>query len=164
MKAKTIGLLGALLFLQMNCGSDSLGHTGTGGINGSGGITGSGGGAAGARGGSGAGGQAGDTQGADAGMTCSPACAAGSICVASGSVGGAVILPNDAGVCPSGTHLALSGGALGLCTRDLNYSCVTIPAECGGTVTCACAASLCTPPAVCGGPTDGVLSCIFRGV
>jgi len=145
--SKTIGLLGSLLFLQMNCGSDSLGRTGTGGIsgsggiNGTGGINGSGGGAAGARGGSDAGGQAGHTQGADGGMTCTSACASDSICVARGSEGGAVILPNDAGVCPSGMHLA--GELLDFCTPDLSYSCVTIPAECGGTVTCACAGWLC---------------------
>jgi hypothetical protein len=91
-------------------------------------------------------------------MTCTPACASNFICVASGSEGGAIIVANDAGVCPSGTHLA--GGALKTCEHDLSYGCMKIPAGCGGTVTCTCAATLCTTPAICMGPMDGVLSCI----
>ena len=88
-------------------------------------------------------------------MTCSPACGAGSICVGTGTEGGAQIMPNDAGVCPSGRHL--SGN---ICEADLSYACMLIPAACGGMVTCACASSLCAPLHSCQEPSGGVLGCI----
>ena len=88
-------------------------------------------------------------------MTCSPACASGSVCVATGTEGGAVIMPNDAGVCPTGRHL--SGN---FCASDLAYACMAIPAGCGGTVTCACASSLCPTLHNCQEPSGGTLSCV----
>ena len=101
----------------------------------------------------------GGNQGTDGGMTCSPACTAGFICIASGTEGGAVINANDAGVCPSGTHPT---GFENRCDNNLAYGCMPIPATCGGTVTCTCAATLCTLPSACMGPTNGVLSCILE--
>ena len=94
-------------------------------------------------------------QGGSGAMTCSPACGSGSICVGTGTEGGALIMPNDAGVCPSGRHL--SGN---FCASDLAYACMTIPAGCGGTVTCACASSLCPALHSCQEPSGGILSCI----
>jgi hypothetical protein len=124
---------------NFGCGS-SAGNPdgGGGGTTGSAGTTGSGGSSA-----------------SDGGQMCSPACGSGSICVASGSEGGAVIFPNDAGVCPSGRHLSGS-----VCVNDLAYSCAAIPAGCGGNVTCTCASSLCPTSFMCQGPSNGVLSCI----
>ncbi len=88
-------------------------------------------------------------------MSCSPVCGSGTICVATGTEGGAVIMPDDAGVCPSGRHL--SGD---FCVNDLAYACLAIPAGCAGTVTCACASSLCPALHLCGEPSGGILSCI----
>lgn len=131
------------LGLGSGCSStlgSSDGGSGTGGSGtGTGGVTGTG----------GAGGQAGDD------MSCSPACGSGTICVGTGTEGGALFMPNDAGVCPSGRHL--SGN---FCASDLGYACVRIPAGCAGTVTCACASSLCPSSHNCGGPSDGILTCI----
>jgi hypothetical protein len=121
-----------------------------------GGAAGADGGAAGADGGAGDGGHS-DAGSGDGGMTCSPACGAGSICVGTGTEGGAIKVADDAGVCPSGTHPT---GVGNICTNDLAYSCKSIPAGCNGTVTCACAASLCQASHVCRGPSDGVLTCV----
>ena len=124
--------------------SSSLGSNDGGGSGGSGTGTG------------GSGGQSGsDGSGGSGGMTCSPACGSGSVCVATGIEGGALFMPDDAGVCPSGRHL--SGN---LCVTDLGYACMTIPAGCGGTVTCACASSLCPSSHACQGPSGGILTCI----
>ena len=125
--------------------SSSLGSNDGGGSGGSG--TGSGG------SGTGTGGSGG--QGGAGGMTCSPACSSGSICVGTGIEGGALILPNDAGVCPSGHHL--SGNIF---ESDLAYACMPIPAGCGGTVSCTCASSLCPASHACQGPSGGILTCI----
>jgi hypothetical protein len=90
-------------------------------------------------------------------MTCAPACGTGSVCVGTGTVGGAIISVDDAGVCPTGTH---PGNFADRCDRDLSYSCMTIPVGCGGTATCACASSLCQAPHMCGVAAGGVLTCI----
>jgi hypothetical protein len=115
----------------------------------------------GGKGGAGSGGTlgSGGNQGTDGGMTCSPACTSGFICVASGTEGGAIINANDAGVCPSGTHPT---GFENRCENNRAYGCMPIPAACGGTVTCTCAAALCSAPETCLGPTNGVLSCIVE--
>lgn len=130
--------------LGSGCGSASIPNDGGG----------TGGGSTGGQGGTGgSGGQAG--QGGGGGMTCSPACGSGSICVGTGTEGGALIMPDDAGVCPSGRHP--SGN---ICVTDLSYACMTIPSGCGGTVTCACASSLCPASHTCQGPSGGILTCI----
>ena len=120
-----------------------------------------GGGSGGSSGGAGSGGTlgSGGNQGTDGGMTCSPGCTSGSICIASGTEGGAIINANDAGVCPAGTHPT---GFENRCENNLAYGCMQIPATCGGTVTCTCAATLCRAPEICMGPTNGVLSCILE--
>jgi hypothetical protein len=161
--------------LGAGCSSTSGSTDGGSGGNGSGGSSGTGGNAAtgGSSGGTGGQGGAGDSigtggsvgtgggsggqggQGGQALMTCSPACGSGSICVATGTEGGVQIFANDAGVCPTGRHL--SGQT---CINDLAYACMTVPAGCAGTVTCACASSLCPALHSCQGPSAGILSCI----
>jgi len=133
-------------------GGTGTGGTGTGGT-GTGGTAGGSGGRGGHGGHGAQGGQGG--LGAGGGMTCSPVCGNRSICVATGTEGGALIMPNDAGVCPSGRHL--NGQT---CVSDLSYVCMTIPAGCAGTVTCACASSLCSTLHTCEEPSGGILSCI----
>ena len=130
-------------------GGAGTGGTGTGG-SGTGGTEGGHGGQGGLGGHGGQGGQGGGGT-----MTCAPACGGGSICVATGTEGGALIMPNDAGVCPSGRHLVGNN-----CITDLSYACMTIPAGCGGTVTCTCASSLCPTGHSCQEPSGGILSCI----
>ena len=88
-------------------------------------------------------------------MTCNPPCGSGSVCVGTGTQGGAAILPNDAGVCPSGTH-----NVGNFCTQDLGYACMTLPAGCGGTVSCTCASSLCPAAHTCFVTGAGSLSCV----
>jgi hypothetical protein len=61
-------------------------------------------------------------------------CAAGSFCLGTGTEGGAILMPNDAGVCPAGSYNP--GGAINTCVRQLSYACVPIPAACNGTITC----------------------------
>jgi len=100
---------------------------------------------------------AGGSGGIDGGAGCSPACGAGSVCVGSGTVGGAIIDADDAGVCPSGTHAT---GFENRCEQDLSYSCSPIPSSCGGTVTCSCASTLCAAGHTCQDPSGGVLTCV----
>jgi hypothetical protein len=160
---RTVSLLFvAILALGFGAGCSSTSPSADGGGSGGSGSVGTGGSAA--TGGSGGKGGAGGTggalgtggaSGAGGTMTCSPACGSGSICVATGAEGGALLFPNDAGVCPTGRHL--SGP---LCVSDLSYSCMTIPAGCAGAVTCACASSLCSAPYACFGLSGGILSCI----
>jgi hypothetical protein len=133
-------------------GAGSGGHTGSGGntdvdsstdVDGHTGVGGS---------------PASDAAAVDAGgMTCSPACAAGSVCVGTGTEGGPIIFA-DAGVCPAGSH---PSGIGSYCNLDLSYACMTIPAACGGgTPTCACASTLCPPSHICRPQTDGALQCV----
>jgi hypothetical protein len=135
MRAHLVLVFAALVIgLGAACGSSSGGSDGGGGHGGSTGTGGSGG---------------------TGGDTCSPACGAGSVCVASGVQGGVVVLVNDAGTCPSGYHPTGNGS----CTQDLAYACMQIPAGCGGTVTCTCASSLCAGR-MCDGYSGGLLSCV----
>jgi hypothetical protein len=75
---------------------------------------------------------------------CSPPCGAGSICVRDQVMGGAVVLPDDAGGCPSGYY---SNGSI--CERDPSFFCAPLPSGCNGTVTCGCAGTLCTTQQTC---------------
>ena len=119
--------------LGAGCGSNLGGSDGgTGGTSGSGGQ---GGGGTGAGGGGGA-----------VATDCAPGCGAGKICVGTGTEGGALIMPDDAGVCPTGRHL--SGNA---CQLDLSYACQPMPSACNGTLACACADALC--------PSNGPYTC-----
>jgi hypothetical protein len=98
--------------------------------------------------GGGTGGQGGTTagkggSGGASATDCNPACQTDQICVGTGTEGGAVIMPNDAGVCPAGSHVSDPGGGLAICQRDLAYTCAPMPSACNGTLACACATSLC---------------------
>jgi hypothetical protein len=95
----------------------------------------------------------------DAGPTaCGTAtCAAGDICVVTESGGGPCLSPDDAGLCPDGKPP--TGGC---CNREVtDYACAPLPGACGGTLSCACAASLCTCGG-CGVPNDvgNTLHCV----
>jgi hypothetical protein len=80
-----------------------------------------------------------------AGPACGAAtCAATEVCVRTQFSGGACMMPGDAG-CPAGTSFT---GAC--CTQDPSWACAPLPSGCGGTPTCACAAStLCQPAYTC---------------
>jgi hypothetical protein len=140
-----IGLVALAVGLGEGCASTS-GSSDGGGTGGAG--------AEGGHGGSGTGGS-----GGAGGGNCTPACGTGSACVGTGTVGGAIITPNDAGVCPTGSHLA--GGTASFCEADLNYGCQPIPAGCNGTLTCACAGTLCpSGPYSCQVQSSGELTCV----
>ena len=124
-------------------GAGSGGNTGAGGVTSSGGHTGAGGIAV-----------DGGPDGMMASSSCNPACGGGSVCVGSGTQGGAVFFP-DGGVCSPGRHVSN-----GFCVQDLSFACKPIPNGCNGTATCACASSLCTAGS-CSAPSAGELDCIL---
>ena len=140
---------------------------GSGGANGQGGSQDSGTGSGGnGQGGNGQGGASADAgtggHAADAGpdsMTnaggCNPACGTGSVCVGTGTEGGAIFFP-DGGVCPAGRHVSN-----GFCVQDLTFACMPIPSGCNGTATCACASSLCNGR-FCRVPSAGELDCVLQ--
>jgi len=80
-------------------------------------------------------------------------CAADQACVVTTSSGGACLMPDDAGVCPDGTHTT------GCCDNvSITYACAKLPDACQGALACPCATSLCE----CGGcdvADAGVLAC-----
>ncbi|MES1206331.1 MAG: hypothetical protein ABUS79_10380, partial [Pseudomonadota bacterium] len=125
-----------------NGGQAGAAAGGHGGQAGAGGTGGGGGSAAGGQAGGAAAGHGGGGHGGANATDCTPACATGSICVGTGTQGGAVFLA-DAGVCPAGRHAENN-----ICVQDLFYQCMPIPAACNGTVSCSCAA-----PTLCGGRT-----------
>jgi hypothetical protein len=134
--------------LAVGCASTSgNADGGTGGTSGTGGATGTGG-----HGGTGGGGAGGGSA-----SGCVPACGPGNVCVGSGTEGGAIIVPNDAGVCPTGTHPA--GGTPTTCQNDLSYACKPLPSGCNGTLTCACATAICSDP-ICQVVSATELTCI----
>lgn len=80
-------------------------------------------------------------------------CGEGEACVVTTSGGGACELPDDAGVCPNGSHTT------GCCDNTTTtFACQKLPSACNGALSCPCAESLCQ----CGGcnlEDAGVLSC-----
>lgn len=71
-------------------------------------------------------------------------CAANQVCVRDQTLGGAVFVPDDAGMCPTGR--IPQGGS---CVSAPTYSCAPRPAACTGALSCACAASLCANSRTC---------------
>jgi hypothetical protein len=61
------------------------------------------------------------------------------ICVANRGIGGAQVVPDDAGSCPVGRHVE---GLL--CQSDWTYSCQARPLGCSATIDCTCAAFFCS--------------------
>jgi hypothetical protein len=112
--------------------------------------------------GGGSGGQGGSGTGSGGGggstTDCNPACGAGKICVGTGTEGGPAIMPNDAGVCPAGSHV--SGN---FCQRDLSYACQPMPTACNGTLACPCADTICpsTGPYTCQVASASELLCVI---
>jgi hypothetical protein len=93
---------------------------------------------------------------------CDPACGAGSICVRTQTLGGALIQPDDAGVCPSGTYLVPSGGTgPGFCEGNPSFACAPRPAACTGALSCDCAASACPPAHTCQNDTPSEINCLL---
>jgi hypothetical protein len=175
MRAISLSTVFAACLLAAACSSTGINNGGQGGQVGSGGAgdgghqTGAGGagaggagtggtgaGGAGSGGHTGVGGHSNDAgQDATAGRSdCNPACGSGSVCVGTGIQGGAIFMPNDAGVCPAGRHVEN-----GFCLQDLTFACMPIPSGCNGAATCTCASSLCNGR-TCGTPTLDELTCI----
>ena len=89
----------------------------------------------------------------DASGSCGSAtCAATEICVRQRVLGGALQLPDDAGMCPTGRHLEGS-----MCVADFSYRCATRPAC--TTADCACLGSLCQSSYMCRGAEATLLTC-----
>ena len=140
------------------------GQLGSGGAGDGGHQTGAGGSGAGGAGntgvgGSGIGGHVSDAgpDAKDSGATdCNPACGSGSVCVGTGIQGGAIFMPDDAGVCPAGRHVES-----GFCLQDLTFACMPIPSGCNGAATCACASSLCNGR-TCNVPSPGEMTCVLQ--
>jgi len=87
-------------------------------------------------------------------VTCSSTtCAPGEICLVTTSGGGPCQLPDDAGICPNGTHTN------GCCSNvTTTYVCKAVPSACGSGLACPCASTLCQ----CGGcaiADAGVMQC-----
>jgi hypothetical protein len=92
---------------------------------------------------------------------CNPACTAGNVCVSNQTVGGRVIEPNDAGICPTGMHPVPSGGTGPRhCEANPTYTCAPRPAACTGTLSCSCAGVLCESGHACRGTTQAQVSCV----
>ena len=87
-------------------------------------------------------------------VTCGTStCAAGEICLVTTAGGGPCILPDDAGVCPNGTH------SNGCCSNvTTTYACKAVPSACGGSLACPCASTLCQCGG-CGIADAGVMQC-----
>jgi hypothetical protein len=84
-------------------------------------------------------------------------CNSHEICVVQTSTAGPCIAENEAGMCPP--HTTLVGGC---CTYSSStYSCEPEPASCDGTLSCGCAASLCS--CECTGASGSTLQCACLG-
>lgn len=80
-------------------------------------------------------------------------CTGGTVCVVTTSGGGPCLQPDDAGVCPDGTHTT------GCCDNTTTtYACEALPDSCNGALACPCASSLCQC-GDCNVADAGVLSC-----
>jgi hypothetical protein len=81
-------------------------------------------------------------------------CAGGTVCVRSQILGGACLLPGDAG-CPPGY---MAGAQC--CVRDPSYACADRPVACAAALTCGCAAAtLCSGGSVCMTPSPDEIDC-----
>jgi hypothetical protein len=96
----------------------------------------------------------------DAGAgSCSPACAHGSVCVKTQVIGGALIEPDDAGVCPAPRVMVPE--APGICSLPPSFQCATVPAACRASLSCACAQPVCGSLS-CESATAALVQCLLR--
>jgi hypothetical protein len=101
----------------------------------------------------------------DAG-TC-PTCGSGSVCVEDQTSGGALILPDDAGACPSG-RIPADAGTLLVCELAPTFHCAVLPSACttalGSTAVahCTCAPSLCSGEGMCSDVTPTLVECLLE--
>ncbi len=99
----------------------------------------------------------------DAG-TCAT-CGTGHVCVENQTVGGARILPNDAGQCPPG--LIVVPNAPNACSSPPTFHCAPLPPTCttapGSTAIahCACAPSICAAGERCTDLTPTLMQCLL---
>jgi hypothetical protein len=104
-----------------------------------------------------------DVESADAALC--DTCRGGAWCVSDQVVGGAVILPDDAGMCPPG-RIPSVGGALTRCVQAPVYHCTTLPGACfpqGGAAPspCVCDPSVCPSGFMCSlGPSVATVQCV----
>jgi hypothetical protein len=82
-------------------------------------------------------------------------CAGGQVCVREQVQGGAVIVPDDAGMCPGGR--VLTGN---YCEQAPSYHCAATPPSCSSGLACACAQSLCSSPYQCTQASAGMVQCV----
>jgi hypothetical protein len=79
------------------------------------------------------------------------------------TVGGAIILPNDAGQCPNGRLVVVPGGT---CSSPPSYHCVQLPGACtNGTPAvahCVCVPSICPPSYMCTDLTPTFTQCLLE--
>jgi hypothetical protein len=94
----------------------------------------------------------------DAGsVTCGAVtCGAGDICVMNQFEGGAVQLPNDAGMCPDG-----ESNLGGHCQPLPTFHCAVAPSGCAAGLTCGCAQSVCDPGFMCMQASAGLVQCFL---
>jgi hypothetical protein len=80
-------------------------------------------------------------------VTCQPS----EVCVRQQFNGGALQMPDDAGMCPPGS-VPSGGGPGAFCMRLPDYHCAPRPGACGGAaLSCGCAGELCNPNGMVGG-------------
>ena len=106
-----------------------------------------------------------DSAAGDAG-TCAT-CGSGSVCVEDQTSGGALILPDDAGDCPSG-RIPADAGARVVCESAPTFHCALLPSACttaaGSTAVahCTCAPALCSGEGMCSDVTPTLVECLLE--
>jgi hypothetical protein len=90
-------------------------------------------------------------------------CTGGRVCVSDQVVGGAVIVPDDAGMCPAG-RIPTTRGALTTCVQEPAYHCELLPGACsaGGLALspCSCDPTICPPAFTCSLPSPTLVQCV----
>ena len=85
-------------------------------------------------------------------------CAAGSMCVKEQTIGGAIIVPDDAGVCSSGRVIVPE--APGYCSLPPTFDCAPMDPSCFARPSCNCSASSCNGD--CTDANSKVVVCLRR--
>jgi hypothetical protein len=82
-------------------------------------------------------------------------CTGGEVCVMNQFEGGAVMSPNDAGMCPDGDV-----NNNNVCNPEPTYHCAPAPA-CPSGLSCTCAQSLCQSSYTCQEASQGLVKCLL---